>query len=76
MTTLTIRLEESDKRLFQEMAKAQGKNLSDWARESLIEKIEDEYDRTVYEAYLKDEGWKDARSIDDLINELDIADEL
>lgn len=76
MTTLTIRIDEDDKRLFHQVAKAQGKNLSDWARESLIEKIEDDYDRTVYEAYLREEGWKDARSIDDLISDLGFADEL
>ncbi|MDY3119224.1 MAG: DUF6290 family protein [Peptoniphilus sp.] len=76
MTTLTIRLNDRDKRLFQRAAEIQGKSLSDWARESLLEKIEDEYDRSVYEAYLQEEAWKDARSIDDLIHELDFVDEL
>ena len=40
MATITIRLSESDKELFTNVSKEKNKTLSDWARESLLEKIE------------------------------------
>lgn len=52
MTTLTIRLSEEDKKLFKEVSKDKRKSLSDWARETLIEKIEEDYDKELIKDYL------------------------
>lgn len=52
MTTLTIRLSEEDKKLFKEVSKDKRKSLSDWARETLIEKIEEDYDNELIKDYL------------------------
>lgn len=52
MTTLTIRLSEEDKKLFKEVSRDKRKSLSDWARETLIEKIEDDYDMELIKDYL------------------------
>lgn len=52
MTTLTIRLSEEDKKLFKEVSKDKRKSLSDWARETLIEKIEEDYNNELIKDYL------------------------
>lgn len=52
MATITIRLSESDKELFTNVSKEKNKTLSDWARESLLEKIEQEYDEKIVNEYL------------------------
>ena len=52
MATITIRLSEEDKDLFTNVSKEKNKTLSDWARESLLEKIEEEYDEKIIKDYL------------------------
>lgn len=52
MATITIRLSKSDKELFTNVSKEKNKTLSDWARESLLEKIEQEYDEKIINEYL------------------------
>lgn len=52
MTTLTIRLSEEDKELFKSVSKDKNMVLSDWARETLLASIEDEYDKKLIEEYL------------------------
>lgn len=52
MTTLTIRLSEEDKELFKSVSKDKNMVLSDWARETLIASIEEEYDKKLIEEYL------------------------
>ena len=56
MPTLTIRLSEEDKELFTNVAREKNKTLSDWARESLLEKIEEEYDEKIINDYLLDKS--------------------
>lgn len=56
MPTLTIRLSEEDKELFINVSKEKNKTLSDWARESLLEKIEEEYDEKIINGYLLDKS--------------------
>ena len=52
MTTLTIRLSEEDKELFKSVSKDKNMVLSDWARETLLASIEEEYDKKLIEEYL------------------------
>ncbi|MSS78819.1 antitoxin [Anaerococcus sp. WCA-380-WT-2B] len=52
MTTLTIRLSEEDKELFKRVSEDKKKVLSDWARETLLESIEEEYDKQIIDDYL------------------------
>ena len=52
MTTLTIRLSEEDKELFKSVSKDKNMVLSDWARETLLSSIEEEYDKKLIEEYL------------------------
>ena len=52
MATLTIRLSEEDKELFKNVSKEKNKVLSDWARETLLKSIEEEYDKKIIDDYL------------------------
>ena len=52
MTTLTIRLSEEDKELFKSVSKDKNMVLSDWARDTLLASIEEEYDKKLIEEYL------------------------
>lgn len=52
MTTITIRLSESDKELFTNVSKEKNMSLSNWIRESLLEKIEQEYGEKIVQYYL------------------------
>lgn len=51
MTTITIRLSEEDKELFKKISENKKMTLSDWARDTLIESIEDEYDLKLIKEY-------------------------
>ncbi|VFB17192.1 Uncharacterised protein [Urinicoccus massiliensis] len=53
MTTITIRLNEKDKKLFKKISDEKNKSLSDWARDILINSIEDEYDLELIKEYEK-----------------------
>ena len=44
MSTLSLRLSESDAQLFKSYAKANGMTVTDLIRESVFEKIEDKHD--------------------------------
>ena len=46
---ISLRLSEQENSLFREYAKLHDMSLSDLIRESVMEKIEDEYDLKVYE---------------------------
>ena len=52
MTTLTIRLSEEDKELFKSVSREKNKVLSDWARDTLLASIEEEYDQKIINDYL------------------------
>ncbi|MDD7463943.1 MAG: DUF6290 family protein [Anaerococcus sp.] len=52
MTTVTIRLSEEDKELFKKISEEKEKSLSDWARETLLQAIEEEYSEEVVRDYL------------------------
>ncbi|WP_297809830.1 type II toxin-antitoxin system RelB family antitoxin [uncultured Finegoldia sp.] len=72
MATIAIRLSESDKELFTNVSKEKNKTLSDWARESLLEKIEQEYDEKIVDEYLLNKGKMKFYSDDEVKKELGI----
>ena len=72
MATITIRLSESDKELFTNVSKEKNKTLSDWARESLLEKIEQEYDEKIINEYLLNKDQMKFYSNDEVKKELGI----
>ena len=72
MATITIRLSESDKELFTNVSKEKNKTLSDWARESLLEKIEQEYDEKIVNEYLLNKDQMKFYSDDEVKEELGI----
>ena len=72
MATITIRLSESDKKLFINVSKEKNKTLSDWARESLLEKIEQEYDEKIINEYLLNKDKMKFYSNDEVKKELGI----
>ena len=72
MATIPIRLSESDKELFTNVSKEKNKTLSDWARESLLEKIEQEYDEKIINEYLLNKDQMKFYSNDEVKKELGI----
>ena len=52
-----MRLDDEDKKIFEKYAKFEGKNLTSFIRDSVFEKIEDEYDYQV--AVEAHEEWKE-----------------
>ena len=56
--TMTIRMEDAEKRLVTEFAKTFGMTTSDWVRKTILEAIEDAIDLTIadeaYKEYLVD----------------------
>lgn len=57
MATITVRVSDEEKEFLDEMAKFEGKSLSDLLRTSTLESLEDSYDAHIgdiaYEEYLK-----------------------
>lgn len=70
MTTLTIRLSEEDKELFKSVSKDKNMVLSDWARETLLASIEEEYDKELIEEYLLNKKDKKFYTSDEVKKEL------
>lgn len=57
MAQINIRLNDEDKKLFEKYAEFEGKNLTSFIRDTMIEKIEDEYDYKL--AVSAHEEWKE-----------------
>lgn len=51
---ISLRINEDDKMLFKRYAKMKGITLSELVRQSVIEKIEDEYDLEIYKNALEE----------------------
>jgi RHH-type rel operon transcriptional repressor/antitoxin RelB len=51
---ISLRINEDDKMLFKRYAKMKGITLSELIRQSVIEKIEDEYDLEIYKNALEE----------------------
>ncbi|BDR52261.1 hypothetical protein KIM372_01680 [Bombiscardovia nodaiensis] len=57
MTTMTLRVDDKDAGLIKRFAATQGLSLSDFARQAMLEKIEDDYDlRELRQALAQDDG--------------------
>ena len=52
--TISLRLEDKDAALFKKYAEINGMTVSELVRQSVLERIEDEYDLKAYEAALAD----------------------
>lgn len=70
MTTLTIRLNSDDKELFKRVAEEKSQSLSDWARETLLKNIEEEYDEKLVRQYLLNKDKMKFYTSDELKKEL------
>ncbi|MDP9806168.1 uncharacterized protein (DUF1778 family) [Trueperella bonasi] len=69
MATMTIRMNEQDAELVRRFAQFEGVTISDFARNAILEKIEDVYDlQELREAIAEDSG--ERFSIDDVVSEL------
>lgn len=72
--TISVRLNDEDAKLFKKYAEEKGITVSELVRQSVIEHIEDEYDRAVaeeaYAEYVN--SGKKSRPISELWKELDL----
>lgn len=75
MVTITVRVSDAEKKFLDEMAKFEGKSLSDLLKTTTLESLEDEYDARVadyaYEEYLKQPK---SRPLSDLMSECGLDD--
>ena len=51
MSTISVRVPDKELSIFEEYAKANNKSLSELIREIMIEQIEDEYDKKIFDEY-------------------------
>lgn len=71
MTVISLRLDEQEEKLIKEYAKAKNISVSALIRESVLEKIEDEIDLTVYrQAMAEYKENPDSISFDEMLKEL------
>ena len=69
MATLTVRMSEEDAALVRKFAQFEGVTISDFARNAILEKIEDAYDlQELRAAIAQDSG--ERFSIDEVLSEL------
>ena len=70
MATMTIRMDDSDAELVRKYARFEGVTLSDFARNAILEKIEDTHDlQELRDAIAHDTG--ERYSMDDILTDLD-----
>jgi len=70
MSTISIRLNEKDDMLIRKFAELHNMDLSAFIRQAVIEKIEDEYDLTLFNNVWAEEQNKERTSHAELIREL------
>lgn len=67
MATITVRVSDEEKKFLDEMAKFEGKSLSDLLKTTTLESLEDSYDAHVgdiaYEDYLKNRKSRPLREL-------------
>jgi hypothetical protein len=66
MSTISIRLNDKDDTLIRKYAQLNQMDLSSFIRQAVIEKIEDEYDLTLFNKVWEEERDQDRISHDDL----------
>lgn len=70
MATMTIRMDDSDAELVRKYARFEGVTLSDFARNAILEKIEDAHDlQELRDAIAHDTG--ERYSLDEILADLD-----
>lgn len=74
MATISLRVPDSELNAFKAYAKLNNLTLSEIIRNTMLEKIDDEYDLKVFENYEKEKevGILETRLIDELWKELDL----
>lgn len=72
--SMSVRLSPEDKALFQNYAKMHGLSMSELVRRAVLERIEDDYDLKILEAYEAERraGNVRTRPIEELWKELDL----
>lgn len=70
MSTISLRLNDKDDKLIRKYAELHNMDLSSFIRETVLEKIEDEYDLTLFNKVWEHEQNEDRVSHDDLKREL------
>ncbi|MBQ3406556.1 MAG: antitoxin [Lachnospiraceae bacterium] len=72
MPTISLRVPEEELRAFKAFARINNCSLSDAIRKTMLEKIEDEYDRKLFAEYEQDKesGTLTTRPVEDLWEEL------
>lgn len=75
MATITVRVSEEEKKFLNEMAKFEGKSLSDLLRTATLDSLEDIYDAHIgdlaYEEYLQT---GESSSLTDLLKKYEVTD--
>ena len=71
--TISLRLSDKDARLFKEYAELNGMSVSELIRQSVLERIEDEYDLKAYEKAIAEyKANPTTYSLDEIEKELDL----
>ncbi len=70
MSTVSLRLNDRDDALIRKFAEIHGKDLSSFIREAVLEKIEDEYDVTLFDKVWAEEKDQERIGHEDLKKEL------
>ncbi len=71
--TISLRLSDKDARLFKEYAELNGISVSELVRQSVLERIEDEYDLKAYEKAIAEyKANPMTYSLDEIEKELDL----
>ena len=63
MPVISIRLNDNEKKLIKNFIESKGTTISQYIKDTLMEKIEDEYDLAICEEYLKDKANGDLKLI-------------
>jgi RHH-type rel operon transcriptional repressor/antitoxin RelB len=70
MSTISLRLNDKEDMLIRKYAELHNMDLSSFIRQAVIEKIEDEYDLTLFNKVWEEEQHEERTSHDDLKREL------
>lgn len=74
MSTISIRVSDQELGLFKDFARVNNKSISEIIRETVLSRIEDEFDLRVFDEYEKEKaaGKVETRPIEELWKELDL----
>ncbi|MDR0199484.1 MAG: DUF6290 family protein [Streptococcaceae bacterium] len=69
MTTMTLRIENEDSELIKNFTKLHGLTISEFARQAMLEKIEDEYDLKILRKAMAENGDEPGIPLADIMKE-------